>query len=104
MGLFNSAANDKAENPTNSPETDVDDDQMERGDDHERNDSVTESIYTPAAALNEQRTDSLSDSVETANELERRSTAGTIALFSLEVSLFLQILLNLSFNPHLTIN
>ena len=104
MGLFNSAANDKAENPTNSPETDVDDDQMERGDDHERNDSVTESIYTPAAALNEQRTDSLSDSVETANELERRSTAGTIALFSLEVSLFLQILLNLSFNRHLIIN
>ena len=74
MGLFNSTVNDKAEDSSSTVIGDGD--QMERDEDHERNDSVAESIYTPAAALNDQRTDSLSDSVETGNDLERRSTAG----------------------------
>lgn len=80
MGLFNAAVSDKAEDSPDKAAAVSDGDLMERDEDHERNDSVAESIYTPAA-LNDQRTDSLSDSVETGNELERRSTAGKCIIF-----------------------
>jgi hypothetical protein len=87
MGLFDQSSKEQSPDDQSAMTVDGETESEVRGEGYERKDSVSESIYTPAVTLGEPRSDSITESVDTGLEFDRRSTAGTMHVVLISMSL-----------------